>query len=304
MPRGLLPPEYRYFYAVANSGSIRKAAELLHISPSALSRHIQRTEDVLGTRLVERRKTGVQLTAAGEMLLQHVREAFTSEEQLRGELADLAGLRRGHVRLACGEGFLPDLFGKPLQTFAENYPGVSFAIAVIGGDGIVQAVIQEEAEIGITFQAPSDTRLVVLRRCTQPLHAIVAQRHPLAARRSVTLKQVSNHPLALQPASHGIHQLVAAVARKHRVSIAPRFTCNSTFALKACAEHYGAVAFLPRFAAAPEVALRRLVAVPLAEAACRKGEVQMITRAGRHPSRVVLALASHLSKSMDAFRQV
>lgn len=67
MPRGLLPPEYRYFYEVANSGSIRKAAELLHISPSALSRQIQRTEDTLGTPLIERRKTGVQLTAAGEL---------------------------------------------------------------------------------------------------------------------------------------------------------------------------------------------------------------------------------------------
>ena len=172
-----------------------------------------------------------------------------------------------------------------------------------GRDGIVQAVVQEEAEIGITFQAPADSRLTVLRRCIQPLYAIVTQRHPLAARRSVTLKHVSNHPLALQPGSHGIYQLIAAVARKDRVSISPRFTCNSTFALKACAEHYGAVAILPYFAVAPELALRRLVAVPLAEAACRKGEVQMITRSGRNRSRVVLELASHLAKSMNAFRR-
>ena len=302
MPRGLLPPEYRYFHEVAKSGSIRKAAELLHVSPSALSRHIQRTEDALGTPLIERRKTGVQLTAAGHMLLQHVRETFTSEEQLRVELANLAGLRRGHVRMVCGEGFLPDLLGKPLQTFAEKYPGVSFEVSDIGSDGIVQAVVQEQAEIGINFGAPSDTRLMVLHRCVQPLYAIVAPRHPLAARRSVTLKHVSSHPIALQPASHGIHQLLAAVARKYHISIAPRFTCNSTFALKTCAEHYGAVAILPRFAVAPEMALRRLAAVPLGDAACRKSEVQMITRAGRRPSRVALELASHLANSMNAFR--
>jgi DNA-binding transcriptional LysR family regulator len=302
MPRGLLPPEYRYFYEVANSGSIRKAAELLHVSPSALSRHIQRTEETLGTPLIDRRKTGVQLTAAGKMLLQHVQETFTSEEQLRVELANLAGLRRGHVRLACGEGFLPDLFGKPLRTFAEKYPGVSFGVSIIGSDGIVQAVLQEQAELGLLFEAPADTRLAILRRCVQPLHAIVAQGHPLAARRSVTLKHVSSHPIALQPASHGIHQLVATVARKHRISIAPRFTCNSTFALKTCAEHYGAVAILPRFAVAPELELRRLVAVPLDEAACRNGEVQLITRTGRNSSSVVLALASHLADSMSAFR--
>ena len=118
----------------------------------------------------------------------------------------------------------------------------------------------------------------------------------------MTLKQVSDHPLALQPGSHGIYQLIAAVARKGRVSISPRFSCNSSFALKVCAEHYGAVAILPYFAVAPEVALRRLVAVPLAEAACRRGEVQMITRGRRSPSRVVLELASHLAKTMIAFR--
>jgi len=303
MPRGILPAEYRYFYEVANSGSIRKAAELLHISPSALSRQIQRTEDTLGTPLIERRKTGVQLTAAGELLLQHVRETSTSEEQLRVELANLAGLRRGHVRIVCSDGFLPDLFGKPLQTFAQNYPGVSFEVAVIGGsDGIARAVVQEDAEIGFVFQAHPDARLVVMHRCIQPLHAVVAQGHPLAKRRLVTLKQVSNHPLALQPGSHGIRQIVAGVARKQRVSMAPRFTCSSTLALKTCAEHYGAVAILPCFAVAAELKLKRLVAVPLAEAACRNGEVQMIVRAGRKSSRVVLELASQLAKSMAAFR--
>jgi len=305
MPRGLLPTEYRYFYEVANSGSIRKAAELLHISASALSRQIHRTEETLGTPLIERRKTGVQLTAAGELLLQHVRETSTSEEQLRVELANLSGLRRGHVRIVCSDGFLPDLFGKPLQSFAQAYPGVSFDAAIIGGsDGIARAVAQEDAEIGLLFQARTDSRLVVVHRCIQPLHAIVAQGHPLAMRRSVTLKHVSNHPLALQPGGHGIRQLLEGVARKERVSMAPRFTCSSTFALKTCAEHYGAVAILPCFAVMPELKQKRLVAVPLADMACRNGEVQMIARAGRKSSRVVLELASHLAKSMNAFRQI
>jgi DNA-binding transcriptional LysR family regulator len=265
---------------------------------------MQRTEDILGTQLIERRKTGVQLTAAGELLLQHVRETSSSEERLRVELADLAGLRRGHVRIVCGDGFLPDLFGKPLRTFAQSYPGLSFEVAVIGGDGIVRAVIQEDAQIGLTFQARTDGRLAVLHRSVQPLHAIVAQKHPLAARRSVTLKHVSDHPLALQPSSHGVHQVVAAVARKEGVSLAPRFTCSSTYALKTCAEQYGAVAILPRFAVAPELKLKRLIAIPLAHAACRDSEVDMITRAGRKSSRVVLELASHLAKSMTAFRPV
>ncbi len=61
----------RYFEAVAEDGSIRRASERLHISPSAVNRQILKLEDYLGTPLFERRPDGMRLTDAGRLVLRH-----------------------------------------------------------------------------------------------------------------------------------------------------------------------------------------------------------------------------------------
>ena len=61
-----------YFDAVVRAGSIRRASERLHISPSAIDRHILLMEENLGVQLFERLPQGLRLTAAGEVLVTHV----------------------------------------------------------------------------------------------------------------------------------------------------------------------------------------------------------------------------------------
>ena len=63
----------RYFEAVAEDGSIRRASERLHISPSAVNRQILKIEDYFGTPLFERRPDGMRLTDAGQLVLHHAR---------------------------------------------------------------------------------------------------------------------------------------------------------------------------------------------------------------------------------------
>ncbi len=111
MAKGFRFAEYRYFYEVANSRSVRKAAEVLHVSPLALSRQIKKIEDSLGAQVIERSRDGIRLTTAGELLLRHIRESFSNEERLLAQVDEISGLRRGRVRIACGDGFLPDLLG-------------------------------------------------------------------------------------------------------------------------------------------------------------------------------------------------
>src|SRR5437763_4836937 len=106
MAKGFRFPEYRYFYELANSRSMRKAADVLHVSPSALSRQIRKIEDLLGSQLVERGSSGIRLTTSGEYVLQHIKDSFANEERLLAKINEIAGLRRGRVRVACGDGFL------------------------------------------------------------------------------------------------------------------------------------------------------------------------------------------------------
>ena len=86
---------------VARSGSIRRAAERLNITPSALTRQIQDIEYELGTPIFERLAQGMRLNAAGELLARHIRDQAADLDSVRSQIADLSCVRRGQVALAC-----------------------------------------------------------------------------------------------------------------------------------------------------------------------------------------------------------
>lgn len=299
--RGLRFSEYRSFYELANSRSMRKAADALHIAPSALSRQIKKIEELLGESILERGKSGVRLTIAGELLLQHIKESFASEERLRTKLAEVKGLRRGRIVVACGEGFLPDVLGSTLERFARTYPGITLNVVVTGTDGILKAVIEEEAELGIAFCPPADERILTIASCRQPLYAIVPPRHQLCARASITLAELAEHSLALHPSTHGVRQIIDSVARESRIRVLPRFTANSTIALKSFAERFGAATVLRRVAAMPEITDGALVAIPLKEKSFLNTEVELITRRDRDLTLAAAELSRVLTAGMLAF---
>jgi len=89
----------RYFEAVAEDGSIRRASERLHISPSAVNRQILKIEDYFGTPLFERRPDGMRLTDAGRLVLRHARATLHDFTRLRGEIDQLRGIVSGNVTI-------------------------------------------------------------------------------------------------------------------------------------------------------------------------------------------------------------
>src|SRR5215470_9014099 len=99
--RHLLP--LRYIDAVVRAGSIRKAAESLSITSTALNRRILSMEQELGAPIFERLSRGVRLSAAGEILIHHARAQIADMERVKSQISDLSGVRRGHVSIACSQ---------------------------------------------------------------------------------------------------------------------------------------------------------------------------------------------------------
>ena len=99
----------RYFTAVARHGSIREAAEELHVAQSALSRQIHKLEQDFGVPLFSAMRAASQLTSAGEIFLRHARSSLRQVERVRSELDALKGLRRGTINLQSIESLVPSV---------------------------------------------------------------------------------------------------------------------------------------------------------------------------------------------------
>ena len=114
---------YQVFQTVVGQGSFQKAAEILNLTPSAVSLAIASMEQELGFSLFTRNKAGVALTNYGEHLLPYVNAVLNSDESLQQAIAGLNGLKMGNVKV--GGLFISDVRGLrgPLEKPEKKKPG-------------------------------------------------------------------------------------------------------------------------------------------------------------------------------------
>lgn len=205
-----------YVAEVARHGAIRRAAERLNITPSALTRQIQDLEYELGTPIFERVAQGMRLNAAGELLVRHIRDQISDLERVRSQIADLSGVRRGHVALACSQAFVNHVVPDEIEAYRAQFPQVTFSVQVRDHAQAVSALTQFEADLALVLQPPPSADLQVLFSCSQTLCALMRAGHPLAGTdEPVRLRDCLLHPMALPDRSLAIrHHLDDALARK------------------------------------------------------------------------------------------
>ncbi|MCC0808201.1 LysR family transcriptional regulator [Methylobacterium sp. W2] len=205
-----------YVSEVARRGSIRRAAEALNIAPSALTRQIQDLEYELGTPIFERLAQGMRLNAAGELLVRHIRDQVSDMERVRSQIADLSGVRRGHVALACSQAFVNQVVPDEVRAYRARFPQVSFTVQVRDHAQAVAALASFESDLALVLQPPPSADLHALFTCRQTLCVVMRASHPLAREDGpVRLRDCLTHPLALPDRSLAIrHHLDDALARR------------------------------------------------------------------------------------------
>lgn len=277
----IIPPEFRYFLEVARAGSIRAAADRLHIAPSAVSRKIQHLERDLGARLLERRARGVILTEAGTVYARYALDSVHSLQRVQSELELLRGLQRGHIGIAAVEGVIADLLAPIVARFRRNFSGVTFSITVRGTDEVARAVREGNTDIGLAFYAVPHSNLRFVERSPDPICAVMAPVHPLAKRNSLGLAEVMGEPLAIPVGSFGIRHMIDAECHNLGYQIFPALETNSIETMRGFARDGAGITFLTRISVWRDLSAGRLVAVPMADASFRKATIDLIVMAGR-----------------------
>jgi DNA-binding transcriptional LysR family regulator len=255
----------RQIDAVARLGSIRKAAAHLAITPSALNRRVMAFEAELGEKVFERLPRGMRLNPAGELLLHHGRRQIAELERVRSQIADLSGMRRGHVAIACSQALAPRFLPDQIAAYAAQHPAVSFAVTVADHAEAERALADFSVDIALVLGPVERAETQIALSVGQTLMAVMAADHPLAGRSSLRLRQCMDWPLALPPAPFAGRRLLERASARLARPLGPAFESDSFEQLKAIARRGHAITF--QFAvgapAPAEAAETGLVSVPL-----------------------------------------
>ncbi|WP_138465961.1 LysR family transcriptional regulator [Poseidonocella sp. HB161398] len=204
----------RYIDMVARTGSIRRAADSLSITSTALNRRILAFEEELGADVFERMSTGVRLSAAGELLLQSARNQLGEMERLRAQIADLKGERRGHVSIGCSQALLPYFFPEQIAAYRALHPLVTFNVMQRDRAAAEEALADRSADLAAVFEPAQLTDFHVLLAVDQPVHAVMAADHPLASEAAPRLRDCLRYPLVLPSRSISVRSLLDSAARR------------------------------------------------------------------------------------------
>lgn len=290
----------KYFDAVARLGSIRQAAETMHVVSSAVSRQIKKLEDEVGASLFDRHARGVRLTEAGTLFARYARETLLNLEGIQSELDALRGLQRGHVNIHMVEGMLSDFMPRVLSPFHSRFPGVTCDVTVRGTDTVTTAVAEDRAHIGLVYNFSSHASITKVLGLRQPLMAVMNPKHPLADRKRLNLAEVCTHPVAFPAETFGIRGLLDETLFRLGVEVAPTLVTNSIEALKSFARESIGATFLPRFTLSQDLESNTLVAIPLTPTTLGRSRVDIIIRKGRT---LPLAADTLLKQTQALFRR-
>lgn len=204
---------FRLIEAVSRAGSIRKAAEDAGLTASALNRRIARFEEEFGSQIFERLPRGVRLNPAGELILQHYRSQRSDMARVQSQVADLSGVRRGHVSIACSQALLPYFLPEQISRYRHDHPGVTFSVIVRDRSRAEAELAAFKCDLALVFEPVVMVDFEVIAHCPQPVCAVMAEDHPLAQKPDLRLRDCLNHPHIAPSAEYGVRSLLDAAAK-------------------------------------------------------------------------------------------
>ncbi|WP_119157770.1 LysR family transcriptional regulator [Caldimonas tepidiphila] len=206
------------FRAVAELSNFRKAAESVHLSQPAFSRRIEKLEQALGVRLLERTTRRVTLTAVGRDFERKVRELLDELDTTLLGIRGVAATRMGEVTVACVPSTVYYYLSQVIRRYHELCPKVRVKVFDASANEVLAAVARGEADFGLNFMGAQEGDLDFKPLVEERFVAACRRDHPLAKLRRVTWAQLSDYEFISISRSSGnrllLDQALASVPKR------------------------------------------------------------------------------------------
>lgn len=282
-----------YFLAVAEELHFTKAADKLGITQPTLSHQIRLLEQELGTPLFQRSGKKNHLTQSGMILLEHARRVIHELEQARFEIGELAGLKRGKLRIGCSGNHI---LTQSLISFHRQHPGIELNVIELATDETHEGLLGNRLDLGVVFLPLEDENLVSLPLFDEELVLIVSKDHPLAMSASVHLTELADTPLILFQSKFFVRQMIDSACEALGICLKPIMELSTMESqVQMALQNVGGTVLPASYARVLHVPRVRII--PLADPAPRK-KVGLVYRKNTFIDHSLQAFIDHLAAEL------
>ena len=287
-----------YFVEVARQGGLRKAAQVLHVSASAIDRQILQAERLLDAALFERLPTGLKLTAAGEMLLNDLRRWTREYSRVLERLDELKGLKRGHVRIAVIEALAEGMVVRTIAEMSREFPQLTFQLEVLPNRQIGEQISAAEVDCGLMLEPVEHGGLEIRAFTEIPIGFAVPVDHPLAGKSRISLGTALAYRQLISAAPLIVHERARSLYVQHKVDYNHVVGCNNVLMMKSLIRAGTGIGILSFLDVASDCQDGRLAFVPLQGKSVKPLGLALCVAPRRQLSRAALLFIQRLATAM------
>lgn len=241
--------DLQLFIAVAETRSITAGAGRAHLALASASERIKGLEAALGVTLLKRGRRGVELTSAGESLLDHARVVMHNVEALRGDLAAFASGGRASVHLLANTSGISEYLPRALADFLAAHPRISIDVEERESGEIARAIASGIADLGLAAEHALPEGIERVPFSEDRLVLVVPRQDELAGRRQVDFREVVDRDFVGLITSSALHAHVTGHAARLGARLRFRARLNNFDAIGQMVAGNIGVAVMPEVAA-------------------------------------------------------
>jgi LysR family hydrogen peroxide-inducible transcriptional activator len=240
--------QLRYVVAIARAGNISRAAEQCRVAQPSLSQQIKKLEDELGERLFDRLKSGMKLTAAGELFLPRATRILDEAECAQREMHDSSSLARGVLNLGVLPTIAPYLLPKVIARYSAEYPGIEVVVHEDTTAHLLKLAAVCEIDLAVLSLPLNETTFAMQTLFTEDLLIALPPGHSFITKRTLRAVDLESERFIVMKKGHCLGDQVLDFCTRREIS--PRVSCRSAQieTLQALVEAGLGISFVPAMA--------------------------------------------------------
>lgn len=283
------------FIAIADEGSIARAAERENTAASALSKRLAELERVYDTDLVIRHRRGVTLTPAGVELVTHARRVMDELLQLENSLSGFVSGVRGQIRLVANTSAIVQFLPKDIAEFLKAHPTIKIDLEELTSEQIQKQVQDGLADIGIMVANRPLDALIHRPYRTDYLYVMMPAGHPLSKRNKLRFSDILKYDHVGLPRGSSLCESLLSAASDAGKPLKLRMQATSFDGLRRMVSAKLGIGILPAGCVLPFLDVEKLTACPLDEPWAKR-HLLVVTRERHTLTRVAGLLVDHLTQ--------